>query len=196
MNGHLHQLFPSPALVVDDVLPNNEGVKVLNRINELSKKIKSGGEEWLSEVYNSHLTHNCCEDDKFNYVHEKVTKFVNIFADCYGSKINYECVESWFNKYKVGDFQEAHLHSGSHLSAVYFVRSNKGAAPLKLISPYRYSPTNEFKITEIKGMNWSYYDIEPTTNRLVVFLSNMWHSVPVNKSNTRVTLAFNFTEKK
>lgn len=195
MNGHLHQLFPSPALIVDDVLPNNEGVKVLDYINELSKTTKRGGEEWLSEVYNSHFTHNCCKDKKFDYVHKRVKKFVNIFADLYGSKTEYDCVESWFNKYKVGDFQEAHLHSFSHFSAVYFVRSDKGAAPLKFISPYRYSPTNEFTIHEIKPMNHGYLDIEPITNRLVIFLSNMWHAVPVNKAKTRVTLSFNFTEK-
>ena len=89
MKGHLHQLFPSPMMIVDDILPNNENDKVLKHINELSKTVKSGGKEWLSEVYNTHLTHNCCKDNKFSYIHERVKKFANIFAELYGSKIDY-----------------------------------------------------------------------------------------------------------
>jgi len=195
VEANLYLLFPTTAMVIDNVLSDEENYKVLKNINTLSKTVEGGGKGWLSEVYNSHLTHNCSEDFNFINVHKRVISLVNQYAKTYGLNREYECSESWFNKYKVGDFQECHVHPLSQFSAVYFVKADKNASPLKFETPYKHDMF-VFETDEVNELNWDHFMVSPLNNRLVIFRSNTFHAVPVNKAKNRITLSFNFTEKK
>ena len=57
------------------------------KTHDLEPKIKKGGNNWISNVYNTHSSYDLLKDDKFKKLNEEFTidKFVNILYN----KLNY-----------------------------------------------------------------------------------------------------------
>jgi hypothetical protein len=87
--------------------------------------------------------------------------------------------EFWFNSSKPGESTGWHDHKEkASLSAVFYLDVSQNSGNL------------QFRLKDKK--KWKYHKIKPKNNDLVLFDSNLEHSVSENRSqNIRVSLAFN-----
>ena len=187
----IHKWFPTAVMFQEEILSQSENEKLYNHIKYLNNVVKKGGEDWLSDVKNTSGTYDCNKDNAFNFLHKKVSLYVNEFSQKFGCVKKMICENSWYNYYKKGDYQEFHTHPYNYFSAVYFVRCLKNSSPLCFQSPY----SNNMLPLPVKKYNDLSFDIieyEPVNNSLVIFRSNIPHMVPKNKSQERITMSFNY----
>ncbi len=159
---------------------------------KLKSKKKKGGELWEAQLYNTFGYYSVHSDNKFKDVNNFV--FSNVLE--FSKKIGYEhlgvqCKESWFNVYNKYDYQEAHDHIGSNISAIYILQGSdktgttnfKNPAPSKEV--HLFNPKNEYTFSNMC--------IKPQPGLLLMFDSNLVHSVSQNLTNEkRISLAYNF----
>jgi uncharacterized protein (TIGR02466 family) len=103
--------------------------------------------------------------------------------------INYRIFSSWLTKAEPKTFSDAHSHTNSWLSGVYYPKGDPGFG-IKFFYdnslPFYTQPTeyNMYNSTE-----WSEF---PEDNHLILFFSQLRHKIMPNKSTKdRFSLAFN-----
>lgn len=99
--------------------------------------------------------------------------------------------DSWINFSRKGDQHSIHTHVNSMLSGVVYLQVNESVPSISFTkdSPFLLL---EFPVTEQNEFNSPSWKLDVNNNDIVIFPSNVWHSVPTNPSDTpRVTLAFN-----
>ena len=162
----------------------------------LSKKIKIGGKEWVSnKTYNTLNTYNILNNNKFKKLNLWIFNKVIEYSNNLKYKNNYKCVNGWFNIYQKYDYQEYHDHGESSLSAVYFLKSNpKKSSKIHFkfnINENVMEPTidNHFNPTAPSAF---YYSVP---GRLLIFKSTTRHCVERQEhKNIRISLAYNFNK--
>ena len=182
--------FPTAIGLVDNNTEDNDCLK--DHCLQLSKKIPSGGENWINRtVYNTDRTYNILGDEIFAPISTWVEEQVNLYAKELKFKNSYKLKEGWFSIYDRGASQEYHTHSGSTFSCVYCVSAPPDSSPLVFNSPLEPDMMNP-TITEfnhITSLMCNYYAI---VGRLTIFRSYIKHCVPPNEGNgPRITLAYN-----
>ena len=171
---------------------NNIEQKLTDYCLKLKNKTKSGGETWLSKtVYNTSGTLNLIEDQNFkdlnNWVKKMILEYIEKLKMSYKS---YNEFEGWFNVYKKGDYQEWHDHTGSVISCIYFLKSNKDDCRV-FFKPRFYDTHNVTYNIDFKPSGFVSYESEP--GKLLIFRSYLQHYVEQKKNNEdRITLAYNF----
>ena len=162
----------------------NYGVppEVLQKIEELSSQVEQKApKSWA------------CRTETFKTSFADMTPFLpaNVLQDFantavsavnsyYQASYKFEIgIDYWYNKYSRGDWQEAHTHTGSLLSAVWFLKNT----PQNLTF---YTPSY------IDVFDNSYHTVEANEGDIVLFPSDTIHYVkPVDSDEERVTVAFN-----
>ena len=142
--------------------------KIVKKCYSIKKKIPSGGDNWLSKVYNV--------NGKLNLYKEKDFKPLNKYA--------------WFQIYKSGDYQDYHIHPTSKLSAIYFLKGKKNSAPV-LFTDFNFN-MNHFNLitpTEDNSLEWN---IPFQEGVLLIFRSEIQHCVPKNNTTERISIAVNY----
>lgn len=119
-------------------------------------------EGWQSKYF----TRN--EGDLHNLI-ETVEEKVNITA---GNV--YKVITYWFLVYHKSGSQKWHDHRDSDISAVYYPEVGTDSSPLV----FKNEPNNDL-------------EIPVENNKLVIFPSKLQHSVPINHSSDRLSVAFN-----
>lgn len=183
--------FPTTIFRKDKFLENDENIKVYERIKKLNGVVFDGGKGWLSPVKNSFGSYNCSNDKELNFLHEKVSRYVNDFSKAFGCVLKAVCENSWFNYYEKGDYQEFHVHPMSHFSVVYIVKGCKESSPLIFASPY-LNDMFSFPVEKPSEISFETVEYEATDNTIIIFRSNVPHMVPKNKSQERITMSFNY----
>lgn len=98
--------------------------------------------------------------------------------------------QSWLNKITDGEHHHVHCHPNSYLSGVFYVKTNNDDK----IMFFSNEPRNNYYEPEFK--NWNMINAKswwlPTPqNTLIVFRSDLYHSVPKTSSKERISLSFN-----
>jgi len=148
---------------------NEEFIKEIYRLNDSQKQSTN-----LKAIMSSWWIWK--ESKAFNLLLKEIGKVVvnNIFPTFknYNKNIRLEIIEAWSAIYKKNHFAIPHSHHPNNISFVYYLKSNG-------LTPLIFDNIN-FKIYPIK-------------NTLIVFPSNVIHSVPVHKAKEdRICLAGNF----
>ena len=108
---------------------------------------------------------------------ENIKKIYQWVIDILYSKYDYLMIEKlypeacWFCGYGVGDYSFAHAHIPRTYSFVYFVQCPRGSSPLVFTTSGKKVKAEEGKV--------------------VIFPANIWHHVPKNKCEDRITLIGN-----
>ena len=162
----------------------------------LSKKIKKGGKEWVSnKTYNTLNTYNIIHNNKFEKLNSWICNRVADYSNNLKYKSNYECIGGWFNIYKKYDYQEYHDHGINSLSAVYFLKSNPKKSS-KIFFKFNINenvmePTRDENFNPTSPVAWYY----PVPGRLLIFKSTVRHCVERQEDNNiRISLAYNFNK--
>ena len=174
---------------------NHNKLNLVNYCHKIKSKTKTGGQEWISnETYNtSNDMFHIHKDKKFEKINDWAYRAVNdyIVNTKLDFSINHNYIDSWFNIYKKGDYQDTHNHHNYVISAVYFLKSNPDYSPLT----FRPTFLDQLDVGKTKGVNSTNgnVDYKAIPGRLVVFRSFVPHLVGKHKSNKeRITLAYNF----
>jgi len=158
---------------------------------KIKETVSSGGQDWISnKTYNtSNHQYTVHDKSKFknlnNWILEKVNDYIIETKMVYSVR----SIDSWFNIYKKGDYQEVHDHIGNIISCVYFLKSDKDSSQLVFSSNFK--DYQGIVISDKNGFNnnVSYPAIQ---GNLIVFRSFVPHCVQQHKSdNDRITIAYN-----
>ena len=172
--------------------PNHNKLNLNDYCYKIQSKTESGGQGWISkETYNTSdgkfVPH---KDKKFKKLNDWIMKQIDTYIEETKIVFKPKRIESWFNIYKKGDFQEMHLHHNSILSAVYFLKPNDKSSPLTFRPPFE-DQRNVSKTEGISTNTTIRYDAVP--GRLVVFRSYVPHCVgKLEDDEDRITLAYNY----
>jgi len=98
--------------------------------------------------------------------------------------------ESWLNKTQSGESHHYHCHPNSYLSGVFYVKTTDDDR----ITFYNNHPRQNYYQPVIK--NWNSFNsrswwLQAKQNSLLIFRSDLHHSVPKTLNNERISLSFN-----
>ena len=158
---------------------------------EQEKTKTSSSATWDCDVYTSCFDSDMHEDPEFREPLSIFTNKTKHFLDVHGVDEDPILRGAWFNSYKKHQYQDQHIHSGTHVSSVYFLSAPEGSAPLKFHHP---SPPNfpiafQFKNDHLREQRY----INAVDDRLIIFLSHTPHSVPQgHNEESRYSIAMNY----
>ena len=164
--------------------------KIVKKCYSIKTKIPSGGDNWLSKVYNVNGKLNLYKEKDFKpllkWIDEKLLEYTN------NLNINFKPLNkyAWFQIYKNGDYQDYHIHPTSKLSAIYFLKGEKNSAPV-LFTDFNFN-MNYFNLitpTEDNSLEWT---IPFQEGVLLIFRSEIQHCVPKNNTTERISIAVNY----
>ena len=101
---------------------------------------------------------------------------------------SFNFVNWWVNINRKGDYNLAHIHSGSDLSGVWYLTDNH-EAPIHFISPFAYTRGELYNATGV--LEGEYY-MRCNAGDMLIFPSDLQHRVEPNPTEQpRVSIAFN-----
>ena len=154
--------------------PNHEKIhkKLIKESIEISKKIKSGGKNWVSKCYNTLDTYDISLDEKFKNLNDWIFNQVNEYGNYLNYKNKFKCSSGWISLYKKYDFQEYHTHNSHAISAVYFLKSNPKKSS-KILFRISNDPVLNEPTPKIYTRDNSYVaNYSPVPGRLLLFKSD------------------------
>lgn len=101
---------------------------------------------------------------------------------------------AWININRGKDTNQIHLHHGSYLSGVYYVKSTPESGDIFFYRDFNQSfVTSSFaKIVNHTSISSAVCHYPPKDGRIIMFPSNLLHSVDVSSDDEdRVSIAFN-----
>ena len=178
----LLQIFPTPVLITKydgDISEETKYVENLEYISQKDNKNFKSKDSYL-------LKHEIFKNIK-NFFGESITKYTEKILN---SKQRLVITQCWTNRNPPGAKHHEHVHPNSMVSGVFFFRIG-GKLP-----PIQFSRTNQdaMKLDPVKYNNFTAEMFMPlcTPGELLLFPSNLKHSVPTNQSEeTRYSMSFN-----
>ena len=133
------------------------------------------------------------DDDSFEPFRQKIWKHIEDAVQTYADGIelhdiitggdSLRLMNIWFNVNTPGSFNHVHVHPGSLLSGVLWIKTPKRSGDLMFRDP---SEMNNYCL----GVNCVAFP--PTEGTMILFPSHVPHNVGVNESEeTRISLSFN-----
>tara|TARA_Y100000385_G_C12765113_1_gene496794 strand:- start:51 stop:653 length:603 start_codon:yes stop_codon:yes gene_type:complete len=191
----INKFFPTIIGADVNTLHSNIQDEVVNRCYDIKKNVESGGENWLSnDTYNTIGKHDVFADNKFSDINDFVVKRVKNYCELLHIKkdfLDYKPIDSWFNIYKKGDYQEYHYHGNSVLSVVYFLKVGKNPAKIYFKNPY--IDMMSVKYDSYTSDTFETINYKPQPGLILIFRSHLEHSVKKQiNDEDRISIAYNF----
>jgi|TARA_E500000318_G_scaffold57540_1_gene53381 uncharacterized protein (TIGR02466 family) len=171
--------------------------KLTKKCLQLKKKIKKGGDNWVSNrTYNTLSTYSIVDQKDFlpiqNFITDAVISYSNkTKIDI--THLNPRPHEGWFNVYNKYDYQEYHIHGSSTLSTIYFLNADRGHAKVAFKSPV--NEMSRIKYKEHEDLTYKQMFVEPVPGMCIIFDSSLEHAVEQHLLDTpRITLAYNYKD--
>jgi uncharacterized protein (TIGR02466 family) len=177
------ELFPKVVGVFD--LERNLTKKELTLINQNLCVLEENDNNKISVNKSVLNDANLCDLKQF--INDALKQYVEQVLD---ETTELQITQSWLNKTAEGESHHQHCHQNSYLSGVFYVRTNEDD---KIIF-YNSDPRNNYFKPTVN--NWNLVNAQswwlPTKqNSLLVFRSDLYHSVPKTSNKERISLSFN-----
>jgi len=171
-------IFPTPISTIK--WENNLSDDQINYI--MSIPSSTGSSHRISD------DHNILDNEILKNLRDWIDKNLKQFYKLIFEKDNSlpYITQSWINFSDYGMFTHHHNHPNSIISGVFYIKAND------IINFHRMQ--NGLKIASSESNEWNFntYSFDAMTNNLLMFPSDLYHSVPKNDTNeTRVSIAFN-----
>ena len=178
----LLQIFPTPVLITKyegDISEETKYVENLEYISQKDNKNFRSKDSYL-------MKHEIFKNIK-NFFGESITKYTEKVLN---SKQRLVITQCWTNKNPPGAKHHEHVHPNSILSGVFFFKIG-GKLP-----PIQFAKTNQHAIkldpTKYNNITAETFLLPCVPGELLLFPSNLKHSVPINVSEeTRYSMSFN-----
>ena len=132
------------------------------------------------------LKHKALSNIK-NFIYDSLKKYT---IDVLASKQKLIITQSWVNKNESGTGQPTHSHQNSIISGIFCLKQDSTMPATQFYN--RYIPSNILDPENYNSMNCGIINIPMVDGDLVLFPSDLMHSVHVNQSTeARYSLSFN-----
>ena len=170
-------------------------VQIYKYEDSIEKELKYiEGVEWKSQVANG----NFKTKDSYLTRHEQLKKLVSFFKECIDDYCNtvinsdqrLVITQLWGNRNPKGSKHHEHVHPNSILSGVFYLRQDPKLPPIQ------FAKSNQEPM-KLDPRKYNTYNAETfllpcTSGELILFPSNLRHSVPTNMGEEeRISLSFN-----
>ena len=188
LRGSLIRLFSTPVLICPCPINYNKELELIRNI-DCRKGNKDG---------HTNISYNRQSEDTFildmpelsnirAFIEEKLRDFV---TNIYASDDKIVITQSWLNKNKKGEQHHEHVHPNSIISGVWYPQLYDESPPIC----FTMGRKKEYALTykQFNEFNSETYISALKMGDLVLFPSNLSHSVPPNQSDKeRISLSFN-----
>ena len=187
----LLQLFPIPVLICPYPVDYSKELEWLKN-RETRKNSESGG----IKHYNG--TTNRQSEDTFlldkpelanvrAFIEAKLHKFV---TEIMASTDKLVITQSWLNKNKKGESHHEHVHPNSMVSGVWYPQIHESLPPIQFRSKHQRDVS--LQTEKYNTFNSATFMLPMKRGELILFPSNLTHSVPINLTDQeRISLSFN-----
>tara|TARA_Y100000114_G_scaffold33722_1_gene29104 strand:- start:50 stop:661 length:612 start_codon:yes stop_codon:yes gene_type:complete len=171
-------------------------------INSLNRDINSREKKLVEMLHKDSMRNVSNYHTKDSYVLNKkdfkeLKKFIQECCDDYLEKIitpsdqvKLKITQSWLNYANKNEYHQEHCHSNSFISGVLYINAKQEYDAIQFLNS-----THRFLNPNIKNYNiWNSKTrtLQVKTGMIILFPSNLYHSVKINKNDyTRISLAFN-----
>ena len=168
-----------------------------NLINEVYKLQYPEGYNWSSttraSIYEDNIRFDSQDSPFFPITAYVAGQIKKVIKDFYSEDSLIYMTDGWANIAGHMGFQEHHVHTNTHFSAVIYLKASSGDFGFK--NPY--AEANMFRLPfDDRKLEADEFSITPKEWGLLIFRSYMPHIVRANLSNEdRISLAFNFVVK-
>lgn len=181
----LLQLFPKPVLIAKY---HQDFSKELEYVQGLEHKLNPKAEgDYAKQSTNTFLL----DEPEL----AKIREFIDVYLKFYVHNI-LECsdelfvTQAWTNICEKGKKHHEHNHPNSIISGVFYFQINEKLPPIEFRNPNTHS--FNLNIQKQNNFNSATFLLPLNSGELILFPSNLTHSVPENKSDQpRISLAFN-----
>ena len=182
MKEELLQIFPRPVLILPYEKPISKELEFIRTLEWAIQKANGNFKSKDSYV----LKHEKLKDVK-NFIVETVNKYCEKILN---TKQRLVITQSWFNKNPTGSKHHEHVHPNSIISGVMYFQIDQ------TLPPIQFSKSNQdgVKLDPIKYnvLNSDTFLLPCKPGELILFPSNLRHSVPINTGMPdRISLSFN-----
>lgn len=182
MKEELLQIFPRPVLILPYEKPISKELEFIRTLEWLPQKANGNFKSKDSYV----LKHEKLKDVK-NFLIESINKYTEKILN---TKQRLVITQSWFNKNPTGSKHHEHVHPNSIVSGVMYFQIDQ------TLPPIQFSKSNQdgVKLDPIKYnvLNSDTFLLPCKSGELILFPSNLRHSVPINTGMPdRISLSFN-----
>ena len=182
MKEELLQIFPRPVLILPYEKPISKELEFIRTLEWLAQKANGNFKSKDSYV----LKHEKLKDIK-NFLMESINKYCEKILN---TKQRLVITQSWFNKNPTGSKHHEHVHPNSIVSGVMYFQIDQ------TLPPIQFSKSNQdgVKLDPIKYnvLNSDTFLLPCKPGELILFPSNLRHSVPINTGMPdRISLSFN-----
>ena len=170
-------------------------VQIYKYEDSIEKELKYiEGVEWKQQVANA----NFKTKDSYLTKHEQLKKLVSFFKECIDDYCNtvinsdqrLVITQLWGNRNPKGSKHHEHVHPNSILSGVFYLRQDPKLPPIQ------FAKSNQ-EAMKLDPRKYNTYNAETfllpcVSGELILFPSNLRHSVPTNQGEEeRISLSFN-----
>jgi len=182
MKDELLQIFPTPILITKY---ESSLVDELKHINTL---------EWIEQKANSNfkskdtylLNHEQFKNIK-NFIYESLNKFTKNISQSDQRLVVTQC---WLNKNPKGSKHHEHVHPNSIISGVFYFKQDPKLPPISFSKSIQSAMKLDPK--KYNNLNSETFLLPCTDGELILFPSNLKHSVPINMGDEpRISMSFN-----
>ena len=105
-----------------------------------------------------------------------------------------ELISSWANLHKKGDWTQQHIHCNSIISFTWYLSTPENCGDFKVFSQHKiFGNTLDFNCGKRNDLNCESYGFTPQVGDILIFPSNILHSVDSSKSDSeRISIAGNY----
>jgi len=170
-------------------------VQIYKYENNIEKELKHiEGIEWTSQVANG----NFKSKDSYLTKHESLKNITSFFKECIDDYCNtimnsnqrLVITQLWGNRNPKGSKHHEHVHPNSIISGVFYLRQDPKLPPIQFAKSSQHG-------MKLDPRKYNTYNAETfllpcTAGELILFPSNLRHSVPTNMGDDeRISLSFN-----
>ena len=184
----LLQLFPIPLLICP--CPFEYG-KELEWIKKQSYRRENKNTDTVSSLNRQTDDTFILDKPEMSRVRQFIDSKIKIFADdIMGSDNEMVITQSWLNKNGKGESHHEHMHPNSMISGVWYPQINEKLPPIQFRNSQQRDIT--LSIKNYDHFNSATFLLPMRKGELILFPSNLSHSVPANQSDEeRISLSFN-----
>ena len=190
MQDELLSLFPTPVLIAQYPLSYE---KELEYIRELPCRRENKGGDAGNVIHYNRQSEDTFVLDKPElsnvraFIESKIYKYVK---EVMSSNNELMITQSWINKSGKGESHHEHVHPNSLISGVWYPVISEKLPPIQFRS--RAQRDVSLSTEKFNNFNSATFLLPMKMGELILFPSNLTHSVPANQSETeRISLSFN-----
>ncbi len=191
-NDELLQLFPTPLLICPYPVDYSKELEWIKK-QECRKENKGGDSQGQTTVHYNRQSEDTFVLDRPELANIRAfieAKLLKYSRDLFASNDTLVITQSWLNKARKGESHHEHVHPNSMVSGVWYPQIHEKLPPIQ----FRSSRQRDVSLQSEKynTFNSSTFMLPMKRGELIIFPSNLSHSVPSNLSDEeRISLSFN-----